>query len=399
MLPFRHWLRRADPDAVALVLPDGASLSYSDLAAMEGVQGLQALAGGAREIALGMAACAIGGGTAFPLPPGLADAHRARLLELAAQAARPSLAMIVATSGSEGAPKAVRLPWRAVAAAARTSGRALELRPGDVWLACLPLHAVGGAMILHRCWRAGAAAVVHEGYDVDAVRRDLVERRITHVSLVPPMLARLLDDGVPPPLTLRCALVGGAALAAPLRERALAAGWPVRLSYGMTETCALAAIDGRPLPGVRFRTHASGTIEIATPARMAGYLGERDIGEWLPTRDLGEVDADGRLRITGRADDMLVSAGVNIHPLDVESRLAACPGIREAGVAGVADPVWGEIVAAAYEGEASEATVDAWCRDHLPRTHRPRRLLRVERLPRTASGKLDRRGLATLVQP
>jgi acyl-CoA synthetase (AMP-forming)/AMP-acid ligase II len=71
--------------------------------------------------------------------------------------------------------------------------------------------------------------------------------------------------------------------------------------------------------------------------------------------------------------------------------------VREAGVTGLPDPVWGDVIAAAYEGEAAEATVDAWCRDHLPATRRPRRILRVARLPRTASGKLDRRALATLV--
>lgn len=403
MLPFRHWLRRADlrndPRTVALVLPDGMSLAYADLAATAGAPGLNVLTGGAGGMALGLAACALGGGTAFPLPPNLTDGHRERLVELAGAAAAPALALIVATSGSTGAPKGVRLPWRAVAAGARMSARALGLTPGDAWLACLPLHAVGGAMILYRCWRAGATAVVHDGFDAKAVAHDLARRRITHVSLVPPMLARLLDLGVPPPLTLRCALVGGAALHDTLLARARAAGWPLRLSYGMTETGALAAVDGEPLPGARFRIAANGTLEIATPARMAGYLGERDIGAWLPTRDLGRVDAAGRVTVTGRADDMLVSGGVNIQPADIEARLAACPGVREAAITGIDDPVWGQIVTALYEGEASEASVAAWCRAHLPRTHRPRRLHRVARLPRTASGKLDRRALPALVAP
>lgn len=400
MLPIRPWLRRADPRAAALVLPDGAPLSYGDLAGMAGRAGLQALEGDAATLARGIIDAALGGGTALPLPPGLDPAARRALVDSARRAARPALALIVATSGSTGLPKGVRLPWRAVAAAARMSARGLDLRAGDAWLACLPLHHVGGALIPYRCLRAGATAVVHEGFDVAAVARDLAARRVTHVSLVPPMLAQLLDAAVPPGPTLRCALVGGAALTPALLDRARAAGWPVRLSYGMTETCATALVDGRPLPGVRVRADADGRLAIATPARMAGYLGADDANagapEWIATNDLGTVDAEGRAHVAGRADDMLVSAGVNVHPLEIEARLAACPGVRESGVTGLADPVWGDVIACAYEGETHEGALADWCRAHLPSARRPRRFLRVERLPRTASGKLDRRALPGL---
>ncbi len=394
----RHWLRHADPAGPALVLPDaGELITYSEVAAFARHAGLHVLEGPARELALGLARAALGCGTALLVPPGLDDRQRSRLIAQAETAADPRLALIVTTSGSTGKPRGVRLPWRAVAAAARMVGRALDLRPGDTWLACLPLHHVGGAMIPFRCWRAGATALIHDGFDVGALARDLA--RTTHLSLVPPMLAKLLDAGVPPPPGLRHVLVGGAALHEALLERARAAGWPVRVSYGMTETCATAAIDGRPLPGVRVSIARTGTIAIATPARMAGYLGEADAGEWLTTNDLGSIDADGRLRVTGRADDMLVSAGVNVHPLEVEARLSACPGVREAGVAGLSDPVWGEIIAAVYEGEAPEAEVEAWCRAHLPGPRRPRRFRRVGRLPRLPSGKLDRRAIAAMVAP
>lgn len=397
MLPIHVWLGRADPQAVALVLPAAAPLTFGDLAGLPVRPGLHPLEGGAAAIAHGLVATALGGGTAVPLQPGLADAHRRQLLELATAAASPQLALIVATSGSTGQPKGVRLPWRAVAAACRMSARALDLHPGDAWLACLPLYHVGGTLIPYRCLRAGATAVVHEGFDVAAVARELATGRISHISLVPAMLAQLLDAAVPPGPTLRCALVGGAALAPALHERAVAAGWPLRLSYGMTETCATALVDGLPLPGVRVRKGVAGTLEIATPAHMAGYLGEHGPApEWIVTSDCGRIGPDGRVHIDGRTDDMLVSAGVNVHPLEVEARLAACPGLREAGVTGLADPVWGDVIACAYEGELAEAALDDWCRAHLPAPRRPRRFLHVARLPRTASGKLDRRALPAL---
>lgn len=397
MLPIRAWLNRANPDAPALVLPDGEVLSFGAIAGLDGHAGLQALEGGAAALARGLIETALGGGTAFPLPPGLAPAQRERLLALATRAAWPDLALIIATSGSTGEPKGVRLPWRAVAAASRMSAKALDLRAGDAWLACLPLHHVGGAMILYRCLRAGATTVVHDGFDAAAVLRGIAAHRVTHLSLVPPMLAQLLDAAASPPPSLRCVLVGGAALSDALLARARTAGWPVRTSWGMSETCATATVDGRPLPGVKVRLATTGTLEIASPARMAGYLGATEKAPaWIATSDLGAIGADGRVRILGRADDILVSAGVNVHPLEVEARLAVCPGVREAGVTGLADPVWGDVIACAYEGEPDETALDAWCRAHLPGTRRPRRFLRVASLPRLASGKLDRRALPAL---
>lgn len=391
-----HWLSRAAADQPALILPDGATLRYGDLAKQAGKTGLQAIDGDAGTLARGLIGTALGGGTAFPLPPTLDASHRDRLIRLARGATDPKLALIIATSGSTGEPKAVKLSWRAIAAGARISARAVDLCPGDAWLVCLPLFFVGGAMILYRTLRAGATVVVQEGFDVARVADALVAQRITHLSLVPAMLAKLIECAMPPAPSLKCVLVGGQALSPTLAEKALAAGWPLRLSYGMTETCATALIDGRPLPGVRVRLSAAGTLEIATPARMKGYLGGSPSGEWLTTQDLAQIDPDGRVTILGRADEMLISGGVNLHPLEIEATLSRCPGVREAGVTGLPDPLWGDLIACAYEGEAQEDAVADWCRACLPSSRRPRRLLRVPRLPRLPSGKLDRRALRRL---
>ncbi len=409
MLPLPLWLARANPDACALILPDGTQQRYGALAAMVPTSGLQLLSGDAATIVGGLVATALGRGTAFPLPPTLTPEQRHLLVAQATAAAHPSLALIIATSGSTANPKGVRLPWRAVAAASRISGKALELRPGDAWLACLPPYHVGGAMIVYRCLRAGATTVLHDGFDAAAVAHDLSKRCITHLSLVPPMLLRLLDAGVTPPRSLRCVLVGGAALTQALFDRAVATGWPICPTYGMTETCAQATVNlrpginwregdvGCPLPGVQIACTNDGRLRIATPARMAGYLGETgETPEWLSTNDLGDVDDSGHVHVNGRADDVLISAGVNVQPLDVESRLAACPGVLEAAVTGLSDAVWGQIIAVAFEGALTEDALALWCRAHLPTASRPRRFLRVNGLPRTASGKLDRRALPAL---
>jgi len=131
---------------------------------------------------------------------------------------------------------------------------------------------------------------------------------------------------------------------------------------------------------------------------MAGYVGGGGIdGDgWLTTGDLGEIDAAGRLTVTGRADDMLISGGRNVHPLEVEACLAACPGVRDAAVTGIPDAVWGDLVVALVAGEALAADIDAWCRARLPGHARPRHIVAVAGLPRNATGKLERAALRRL---
>jgi acyl-CoA synthetase (AMP-forming)/AMP-acid ligase II len=228
----RHWLSRAAPVRPALILPDGATLTFGALARRTGRPELNVLHGDAGTLALGLVDCALDGGSALLLPPGLENTARDALIHNAQAASSRGIALVITTSGSTGAPKGVRLPWRAVAAGARITARALELQPGDVCLVCLPLYFVGGAMIFYRCLRAGATAVVHEGFDIKAVAYALEEQGITHLSLEPAMLARLLDAAVPPGPSLRCALIGGQALAPALAAEARAARRRLSASCG-----------------------------------------------------------------------------------------------------------------------------------------------------------------------
>ncbi|MCX7897598.1 MAG: AMP-binding protein [Rhodocyclaceae bacterium] len=411
MRPFVHWHARARASAVCLVLPDGQTVLHGELDGLPAAAGLLPLRGDAKALALGLLSAAKGSATAFPLSPRLSPATEGQLLALARSEASPRLALIITTSGSTGIPKGVKLSWRAIAAAARLSNRAFSFGPGDCWLCPLPLYHIGGAMILYRALRAGAAAVIHEGFDVEAIRAEFARRPITHVSLVPTMLAKLLEAGIAPPASLRVALIGGAALARPLFLRARAAGWPIVPSYGMSETCAVACAcrdadetwpegdAGQPLAGVRVRLGSHSRIEISTPARYLGYLGEPSLqGAWITTNDLGEIDAKGRLRILGRLDEVINSGGMKIHPAEIENRLLACAGVSAAGVVGLPDPLWGQTIACAFVGWIEEAALERWCREWLPSSMRPRRFLRVGSLPMTATGKLDRRAMLALWQ-
>ncbi len=344
-----------------------------------------------------------------------------RVVRLLEQAELPGHAeLLIATSGSTGEAKTVMLGASNVEAAVLASRSRIPLAPGDVWLACLPLQHIGGLAIFYRCAEAGAAVLLHDGFDAARARADMERHGVTHVSLVPAMLARLLEDG-PPPARLKYALVGGGPLSQALARQAHAAGWPICPTYGMSEAASqvatLAALPsdwregmvGPPLPGVSVEivdddnrpVQGEGRIRVRGPNVMAGYAnaahepGHGLHDGWFVSGDRGYFDARGNLVVLGRHDDMLVSGGVNVHPAEVEGLLLACPGVTDVAVTGVRDAVWGDRIAALVVGDA--AGLRDWCRDRLPSRLRPRLFVAVAALPRNAMGKLERKRLPELV--
>lgn len=313
-------------------------------------------------------------------------------------------ALIISTSGSEGKPRAVLLSAANLDAATAASNQRLPLGPGDLWLNCLPLYHIGGQSILWRCARAAAGVLLHEGFAAERVAADLARYPVSHLSLVPSMLALLLDSDARPPATLRHVLIGGAALSQTLYARATAAGWPLTPSYGMSETAAQIASwqpadgpwqqgqVGRALPGSEIGITSDGRIRLRGPQLMLGYLngGGPDADGWLTTGDLGHLDGEGRLTVIGRADDMLISGGRNVHPLDVEACLAAFPGVSDVAVTGLPDPLWGDRVVALVVGTVSAEALQAHARLHLPSAALPRKMVFLDRLPRNPAGKLER---------
>jgi o-succinylbenzoate---CoA ligase len=365
-----------------------------------------AVAGDSLSLARHAWACAIAGRPFWPLPPG----------ETTEPPAATASALIISTSGSEGRRRAVCLGPAAMEAAAIAANARLGLSTGDLWLNCLPLYHIGGQSILWRCARTGAGILLHDGFQAGRIAEDLGRYLVSHISLVPAMLAALLDLGLTPPPSLRVALIGGSALSASLHARARAAGWPLWTSYGMSESAALTAVHapgdgpwqpglvGRPLPGMELAIGNNGRIRLRGSQLMDGYLGGggRDDDGWLTSGDLGLIDTDGRLTVIGRADDMLISGGRNVHPQEIESCLAGCPGIRDVAVSGLPDPVWGDLLVALVVGTAELAALQAHARKHLPSAALPRRIAYLDHLPRNATGKLDRpalRQLAAGVRP
>ncbi len=302
--------------------------------------------------------------------------------------------LAVETSGSTGVPKRVLLSR----AAMRASADATHARLGGPgrWVLDLSPAYVAGLQVLFRSVRAGTEPVLPG----ETAGRAPGERR--YVSVVPTQLTRALDDD---PAVLRgfdAVLVGGARLEEALRARAEASGVRVVATYGMSETCGGCVYDGVPLDGVAVATGPDGRVRIGGPVLFDGYEGDPGataavLGDgWFTTQDLGTLSADGRLSVTGRVDDVLLSGGVNVPAGAVAARLREHPGVREAEVVGVADPEWGQLVVAVVVGDLTLEQARDCVGASLPRAWAPRRVVPVDALPLLPRGKVDRLAVRAL---
>ncbi|MEA2431005.1 MAG: o-succinylbenzoate---CoA ligase [Thermoleophilaceae bacterium] len=300
--------------------------------------------------------------------------------------------VILHTSGTTAAPKPVELTYGNFRASAAAAQENLPLSADDRWLCVLPLFHVGGLSILTRTAFYGASAIVHERFDAEAVRAALESGDVTIVSLVATMLRRLRDAGLERAPALRAALVGGGPVPRDLLDWGADVGLPLLQTYGMTETCSQIATApagrsaARPLPGVEVRIGDAGEILIRGPMVSRGALGEDG---WLHTGDRGRHDADGFLHIDGRIKDTIVTGGENVAAAEVEEALVAHPAVADAAVVGRPDAEWGEAVTAFVVADGvGDHELVAWCRERLAGYKVPRAIVRVDELPRTASGKL-----------
>ncbi len=302
-------------------------------------------------------------------------------------------AVVVATSGSTGAPKGVELSATALLHSARASLARIGARPGERWLCCLPATHVAGLQVLVRSLVSGSDPVLADRADAQVVAAS----GCAHVSLVPTQLRRLLDVDISPLAGFRSVLLGGAAAPAGLLDAARAARVPVVTTYGMTETCGGCVYDGIPLDGVHIRiSDQDDRIWVGGPVLFSGYRrGPRAPGDsWFRTGDLGRMDTAGRLVVRGRADDVINTGGHKVVPGEVVAVLQACPGVRDAAVLGEPDPEWGERVVAvvAPADPADPPTLELLrlhVQERLPRYAAPSRVVMVDAVPMLPSGKHD----------
>ena len=426
-----HWLARAAawrPDRVALRTAEEA-VTYRELHARAvGAAGALAARGARRgdPVALALApglafaealhGCLVLGAPALPVDPRLAARERAALLDgIAVRVERPldgagrrfeppappgpgAVALIVPTSGTTGQPRRVSLSWGNVRANADGLAVALGLREGERWLCPLPLSHVGGLMVLLRsALMATTVVLAPPPFDAAAAAAELHAGDVTLASLVPAQLQQVLEAGGRPGPSLRQILLGGGPIPRALLARARAAGFAVRPSYGLTQACSTVTVGepgdlethGRPLPGLAVAIAGDGEIVVSGPSVAAPGP--------LRTGDLGRLDAAGRLTVTGRKADLIVTGGENVAPAEVEAALAEHPDVAEAAVFARPDPTWGEAVTALVVPRAGTRpaadALRAHCRERLAAFKVPKTFELVGELPRTESGKVRRAAL------
>ncbi|MEA3287298.1 MAG: o-succinylbenzoate--CoA ligase [Candidatus Marinimicrobia bacterium] len=268
-------------------------------------------------------------------------------------------ASLLMTSGSSGSSKIVQHSHHNHWSSALGSNRNIALKPGDKWLLTLPLYHVGGLSILYRTAQAGAAIVVSTA--ASTTLKSISNKEITHISLVAVQLQRILDEpGAARILRqMQAILLGGSALPKTLIQNALDLGLPILVTYGSTEMAsqitttspddrsAALTNSGKLLTGRDLIISHKGEILVKGPTLAMGYRGGkglidlRDTDGWFHTTDVGYLDVQGALTVTGRIDSQFISGGENIQPEHIELVLTNIPGITQALVLAQKDSEFG----------------------------------------------------------
>src|ERR687887_2294379 len=327
------------------------------------------------------------------------------------------------TSGTTGRRKGV---WCGVFSEERAEGWADD--EWDLWapdppnpfLVCSPLYQSAAYRSATAAITAGAPVLLLERFDAETVVRTLASEPVTGAFFVPTHLRRIQALGeVAPSRAAKRVLHAGEPCPEPVKRWAMRwlpdALWEF---YGSTEGqfTAISPAEWIDRPGSVGRARRGRRLEILDPdedgvgkvfvsapsfARWEYWRDpERTAPAWrgdsFTVGDLGRLDPDGYLYLVARREDLVISGGVNVYPAEVERVLLEHPGVHEAAVFGIPDPEWGQRVCAAVTGVATEREVEAWARAHLEGPRRPKSLIIVDALPRTASGKVRRDELKEL---
>jgi O-succinylbenzoic acid--CoA ligase len=296
--------------------------------------------------------------------------------------------LVMLTSGSSGAPKAVELTWDALRASAHITQSTLRddgARP--VWFPCLPACHIGGLAVLLRAILSDATLLWGVEDDIDSAP----SRGATHIAVVRPQLLRHDTD------RYAKVLLGGAKPPVALPENVIT-------TWGMTETGSGVVYDGTPLPGVEVAV-VNGELCVRTPTLFRSYrtaprphvVGPDGLDDWFPTGDGGDV-VNGTVSVRGRLGFVINTGGEKLWPEELEAVLGRLPGVHDVAVTGVDDPKWGQrvVVLVVADGTNLEGTIAIAAQEAIGPWAKPKEVRYVVAIPRTANGKIRRRELEHL---
>jgi O-succinylbenzoic acid--CoA ligase len=315
------------------------------------------------------------------------------------------------TSGTTGVPRLIELTEQHLQASAAASAKNLGGEPTQRWLGTLPLFHVGGLAMLHRCAVYGACLQLEPGFDAERASQAF-DDGVTHASLVPTTLERLLDvRGARAFRGVKAVLIGGGPMTSSLLSRARAAGLPVLQTYGLTEACSQVTTErlgeadgttaGPALEGVEVQIVDEHGAVVA--AGWPGFIEVRGptvtVPGWLATKDLGVLDELGRLTVLSRRVDLIISGGENVYPLEVEAAMRELPAVADVCVVPRPDLRWGQVPVAfvVERTPVSDQALTDFARARLASFKVPKMWKRLKELPRNAMGKLDRRALVDAI--
>jgi len=323
------------------------------------------------------------------------------LAPISAKSVPAEISLVVSTSGSTGDAKEVGLSAASLLASARATNNFFGAKAGQTWSLLLPLTHIAGINILVRSLELGTTAI-------DAGQITGAYPYADFTAIVPTQLFRALNGDanlLEHLLSAKSVLVGGAALDGKLADQARTAGINIVESYGMTETCGGCVYDGVAIGDTSIAIDQDGLIKISSANLATTYLNDptgwssKIVDGYFLTSDLGEISG-GKLKVVGRADDLIVTGGENISLIQVERVLSQTfPGIECAAFA-IADPQWGQALHLAIAGglkpdlSAINETLSAQISDAA----KVKGFIYLDKLPRTSLDKVDRQELAAIAK-
>ncbi|MGN0301365.1 MAG: AMP-binding protein [Anaerotardibacter sp.] len=351
--------------------------------------------------------------------------------------------IIMFTSGSSGTPKATKLSWKGIIAAAKAANETLNNTRKVVWQLVLPMCHIGGMQILVRSLLNENPFILYSRYQPNRILNDVLSYKVTHISVVDKILQDLLENDRDKIIgQYKCILLGGAGLNEKTLKNALRAKAKVYASYGMTETSSMIAcakvgrgFDGglEVLPGYSIRVfqpdkEGVGQLQVKGPGIFEGYLNARmpqSLDGFFVTGDRASVDKAGRLHMHERVKDLIISGGENIYPAEIKKVLLGIPGVKDAYVFGTPDETWGyrpvafveadfspEAVAKDYEEDGLDFDevkikpancaqefarhIHEYLTERMSKLHHPKHVFVLKEFPRTGVGKVDAQVLKRL---
>ncbi len=346
------------------------------------------------------------------------------------------VALILHTSGSTGRPKRVPLSHANLSISAQNVAASYALTSSDVSLCVMPLFHVHGLVASTLATLASGGTVVVPGkfspLSFWRIARDCGATWYSAVPTIHQLLLARVEPGAPKPAGAeKLRFIRSCSASLPpqvMHDLEAAFGAPVLEAYGMTEAAHQMAsnplpprdrkpgsvgpgtkvgISIRDLNGVELAVGERGEVCIHGPNVVTGYENNPEanatafFGEWFRTGDQGFLDADGYLTLSGRLKEMINRGGEKISPREIDEVLLTHPAVGEAVCFGVPHKMWGEEVAAAVTltGEATEAELLAFCKEQLAEFKRPKQIHITDAIPRTATGKIQRRVVAQAFSP